>query len=76
MLKDAEPVLEFVKPQLQAGRVGNISVQLDISFKDGTDVDWLETLAGRLKLVENDIEVSGIVGAQKEDPLARGSAHV
>ena len=72
-LKDAEPVLEFVKPQLRIVQIGNISVKLDISFKDGIDIGWLETLAGRLKLVENNIKISGIEGAQKEGKSARGN---
>ena len=76
VLNDAEPVLEFVKPQLRAGRVGNISVQLDIIFKDGTDAGWLETLAGRLKLVENDIEISGIMGVQEKRQSTSGNVHV
>ena len=64
-LKEAEPVHEFLKAQLQHTRVDNIRAVLDIGFKDGIDVDWLETLADRLRLIENDIEISGIKGASK-----------
>ena len=64
-LKEAEPVQEFLKTQLQHTRVDNIRVVLKISFKDGADVGWLETLADRLRLIENDIEISGIKGASK-----------
>ena len=62
-LKDSEPVLEFLKPQLLKASVGNVCVTLDIDFKDGANIDWLETFANRLRLVDNEIEVSGIVGA-------------
>lgn len=64
-LKDSEPVLEFLKPQLLKASVGNVNVTLDIDFKDGVDVDWLETLADRLRLVNNKVEVSGIVGVSE-----------
>ena len=64
-LKEAEPVHEFLKAQLQHTRVDNIRAVLDIGFKDGIDVDWLETLADRLRLIENDIKISGIKGASK-----------
>lgn len=64
-LKDSEPVLEFLKPQLRNANVGNMDVTLDIGFKDGMRVDWLEDLAERLKFVDNDITVSGIVGASE-----------
>ena len=63
--KEAEPVQEFLKSQLQHTRVDNIRAALDIGFKDGVDVGWLETLADRLRLLDNDIEVSGIEGASK-----------
>ena len=64
-LKDSEPVLEFLKPQMRNTNVGNMDVALDIGFKDGTRVDWLEELAERLKFVDNDITVFGIVGVSK-----------
>ena len=64
-LKEAEPVQEFLKAQLQHIRVDNIRAALDIGFKNGVDTSWLETLADRLRLIENDIEVSGIKGAPK-----------
>lgn len=64
-LNGAEPMLEFLRPQLRNANVSNVKVSLDINFKDHTGVDWLETLAGRLKLVENDITISGIAGASK-----------
>ena len=64
-LKEAEPVQEFLKSQLQRTRVDNIRAALDIGFKDGIDVGWLETLADRLRLLDNDIEISGIEGASK-----------
>lgn len=63
LLNDSEPVVEFLKPQLRNVKVGNMDVTLDIGFKGGMRVDWLEELAERLKLVENDITVSEIVGA-------------
>lgn len=65
ILKDSEPVLEFLKPQLRNANVGNMDVTLDIGFKDGMRVDWLEELAERLKFVDNDITVSGIVGVSE-----------
>ena len=64
-LKEAEPVQEFLKSQLQHTRVDNIRAALDISFKNGIDVGWLETLADHLRLLDNDIEISGIEGASK-----------
>lgn len=65
-LKDSEPVLEFLKPQLRNTNGGNISVTLNIEFRDGRHVDWLNELAERLKFADNDITVSGIVGASKQ----------
>ena len=64
-LKEAEPVQEFLKAQLQHTRVDNIRAALDIGFKNGVDISWLETLADRLRLIENNIEVFGIKGASK-----------
>ena len=64
-LKDSEPVLEFLKPQLLKASVGNVRVTLDIDFKDGASIDWLETLADRLYLVENEVKVSDIVGVSE-----------
>ena len=64
-LKDSEPVLEFLKPQLKNTSVGNIRVILNINFKNGADMDWLETLADRLRLVENEVDVSDIVGVSE-----------
>ncbi len=61
-LKNSGPVQEFLKPQLLKASVPNITVVLDMDFKDGTDIDWLETLAERLRLVENDVTISDIVG--------------
>ncbi len=61
-LKDSEPVLEFLKPQLLNASVGNVNVTLDIGFKGGINTDWLETLADRLRLVENDVAISDIAG--------------
>ena len=63
-LKDSEPVLEFLKPQLRNASVGNVNATLDIDFKDGIDID-LETLADRLRLVENDVTVSDIAGVSE-----------
>lgn len=59
-LKDAEPVLEFLKPQLRKASPGNMRISLNMDFGDSINVDWLETLAERVRLVDNDIEVSGI----------------
>ena len=64
-LKEAEPVQEFLKAQLHHTRMDNIQAVLEISFKDGIDVGWLETLADRLRLIENDVEISDIKGAAK-----------
>jgi hypothetical protein len=62
-LKNSEPVQEFLKPQLRDASVPNIRVVLDMDFKDGIGVDWLETLADRLRLAKNDVTVSDIAGA-------------
>lgn len=62
-LKDSEPVLEFLKPQLRNG--GNIYVTLNIGFRDGIPVEWFEELAERLKFVDNGITVSGIIAVSK-----------
>ena len=72
-LIDAAPVLEFVKQQVRVGRTGNINARLDMHFKDSINVDWFETLAARLKLVDNDIRISDIAGGLEEDrPSRRG----
>ena len=63
-LKDVEPVQEFLKSQLREASGGNIDISLEIDFKDAVDVGRLEDLAGRLRLVDNDIEISGIAGLQ------------
>lgn len=61
-LKNSEPIQEFLKPQLRDASVPNIHVVLDIGFKEGISVDYLETLADRLRLAENDVTISHIVG--------------
>lgn len=61
-LKDAEPVREFLKSQMKEASEGNIDVSLEIDFKEAADVGRLEDLAGRLRLVDNDIEISDIAG--------------
>ena len=66
-LKDAEPVLEFLKPQLQNIHVGNINVKLDIIL-EGDTVGWLEKLSEQLRFVDNNITISGIERVQGEYP--------
>ena len=61
-LKDAEPVQEFLKSQMKEASEGNVDVSLEIDFKEVVDVGRLEDLAGRLRLVNNDIEISDIAG--------------
>ena len=58
MLNDSGPVREFLKSQMLRTDAGNVSIILDIVHRGDRDVDWLETLASRVKWAENDIEVS------------------
>ena len=59
-LKDSGSVQEFLKPQMRNTSVGNIKVEMDIRMQE-TEIDWLEDLAKRLRLVTNTIEIFNIV---------------
>ena len=62
-LKSSEPIQEFLKPQLRDASIPNIRVVLNVDFRDGVDVDWLETLADHLRQVKTNITISDIMGA-------------
>ena len=64
-LKDSEPVQEFLKSHLPNASISSMTATLNVDFKDGIDVGWLEKLAEHLQLVDNDMTVSGIEGASK-----------
>ena len=61
-LKESEPVREFLKPRLQDTRIANITAEINISFENHTETNWLESLADRLQLVPDHITISDIQG--------------
>ena len=57
-INDGQPVIEFIKPQLKNPTACNLEVTLTIKIEPAISIEWFDTLADRLRLIENDITLN------------------